>query len=513
MLDDARGSAAGSPSGDAALLRIAGLSKSFPGLKALDDVSLEIRSGEVVSIVGQNGSGKSTLVKVLAGVYAADSGGVIEHRDLRFIHQDLGLVATLSTIENLDIGRRAPAWGLRPSPRRSERQAAEQAVRRFGGDFDVRTPVGRLSAAERTIVAISRAMRDWSPPDGVLVLDEPTAALGGEEVGRLFEAVRRVAEQGAGVLFISHRLDEVLGLSDRVIALRDGRVVATGDAGQVDHDWLVNAIAGRVLSTHRPHRQPPGADVALRVEKLSTDVLHDVDLRLRTGEVVGVSGLLGSGREQLAEAIFGATRRHGGSIVVSERTVPADQPRASIDNGVAFVPADRARYGAVMSLTARENLTLPQLRSLRRTFGRLDRAAENRETREWVDRVELHPALPDRPLRLFSGGNQQKVVMARWLRIMPKVLLLDEPTQGVDVGAKAAIYDLIDTAAAAGTAVLVASSDAAELLSICDRVLVLRHGRVAAELPRDEFSEARLLSESFDPAPSSPPIPLSTSSR
>jgi ABC-type sugar transport system ATPase subunit len=511
--------ASGAEHRGALLLRVAGLSKSFPGLKALDDVSLQVAAGEIVSIVGQNGSGKSTLVKVLAGLHHPDPGAVVEVRDaagdvrhpeLHFIHQDLGLVPTLSTVENLDLGRRVGRATLLPVPTRREERAAAAAVARFGGTFDVRLPVGDLTAAERTIVAIARAMRDWSRPDCVLVLDEPTAALPSAEVGRLFDAIRRVAASGAGVLFISHHLDEVMELSDRVVALRDGSVVANLPVGEVDRDRLVTLIAGRAVADVEIDHSTNAVSSALTAEGLAGGTLHGVDLRIAAGEIVGVSGLLGSGREDLGALLFGALARSAGDVRVGDAPVRAGDPRAAIRRSMAFVPADRRRHGAVMAMSMRENLTLPRLAPLRRAIGRLDGRAERAEADTWVDAVGLQPALPDRPLELFSGGNQQKVVLAKWLRLAPQVLLLDEPTQGVDVGAKAAIYELLARAAQEGTAVLVSSSDTKELTLLCDRVLVLRHGRVCAELGRDALSEARLIHESLGIRDGSDPIPNPT---
>jgi ribose transport system ATP-binding protein len=480
------------------VLRVRKLSKSFPGLKALDEVSLDVAPGEIVSIVGQNGSGKSTLVKVLAGLHSPDPGATIEHGELRFIHQDLGLVSMLSTVENLDIGRRLGAGGLLPVHGQNERRAAEEAVRRFGGDFDVARPVGELAAAERTIVAIARAMADWSSPDGVLVLDEPTAALGGEEVDRLFAAVGHVARAGAGVVFISHRLDEVLGLSDRIVALRDGQVVADVPASEVDHDRLISLIVGRAIAKAKLDRHERGV-TALRAKGLFAATVRGVDLEIRQGEIVGATGLLGSGRDDLAAAIFGGVARQNGEVSVAGRAVPPDDPTQSIRHGLALVPADRVQQGGVMTLSARENITLTGLALARRrlALARFDRRAEKRETEQWISRVELQPPLPERPLQLFSGGNQQKIVIAKCLNARPQVLLLDEPTQGVDVGAKVAIYSLINDAAASGTGILVSSSDLKELMTLCDRVLVLRDGRVAAELQRHELSEARLVRENL----------------
>ncbi|HEV2637063.1 MAG TPA: sugar ABC transporter ATP-binding protein [Actinocrinis sp.] len=495
------------------LLRITNLSKTFLGTRALNEVSLDVHSGEVLAVVGQNGSGKSTLVKVLAGVHEPDPGGSVLVRDpdgrlvpahgahrqsLHFIHQDLGLLPTLSTTENLDLGRPLGRRGLLPGNRAEEHRRAERLIGRFGTELDVRAPVGGLSPAERAIVAIARALDGWTRPDNVLVLDEPTTAFHSGEVQRLFEAVRRVADEGAGIIFISHRLDEVRELADRVAALRDGRLVAQGTAAEFDHDALIRAIVGSALAETRKEPVPAHRPTVLDVDALAGRRLHGVGLTVRQGEILGVGGVLGSGREDLAALLFGAQPRTGGRVRVDGRVLPGGDVAASIGMGLAFVPADRHRHGAVMELSMRENLTLPGLAPLRRRFGRIDLAAERAESRQWSAAVELRPAEPERPLSRFSGGNQQKVVLARWLRMRPAVLLLDEPTQGVDIGAKAAIYALIRRAAAEqGTAVLVCSSDSAELAELCDRVVVLQDGQVTAEVEADQLSEEALLRASL----------------
>jgi ABC-type sugar transport system ATPase subunit len=481
------------------LLRVRGLSKTFPGLKALDDVSLEVASGEIVALVGQNGSGKSTLVKVLAGVHQPDPGAEIElgeegRAGLHFIHQDLGLVGTLSTIENFDLGRQLGRSALMPAPVRDEARHAEELVAGFGARIDVRAPVDKLSAAERAIVAIARALDGWEQPKNVLVLDEPTASLHGEEVDKLFVAVRRVAERGAGVIFISHRLDEVIEIADRVVCLRDGKLIADVPRGGYDHDDLVELIAGEALAAAEEAAPRDRGEPVLRARGIRAPTIAAMDIALHKGEILGVSGVLGSGREEVAATLFGAGLGTVEELEVDGEALGQLDPRRAIAAGVAYVPGDRHREGAVMKMTVRENMTLPRLRPLQRMMGWLDQREERREVDRWIDRVAVRPAEPERALELFSGGNQQKVVLAKWLRNEPKALLMDEPTQGVDVGAKAGIFELIANAAAAGAGVLVCSSDAKELALMCDRVLVMRDGEVVAEVARGtQLSEAGLV--------------------
>ena len=475
---------------------------SFPGLRALNDVSLTVDAGEIVAVVGQNGSGKSTLVKVLAGLHHPDPGSEVVRGagpdgsavELHFIHQDLGLVGGLSTVENLDLDRMHGYRSLLPAPRRAERRHAERVIAEFGASFDVRRPILELSAAERTIVAIARALDGWQHPGNVLVLDEPTASLHGDEVQKLFVAVREVAERGAGVIFISHRLDEVVELADRVVVLRDGCVIADAARGQFDHDELVRLIAGAIGSTDADHEPSDRSDAVLRARGISGATVHALDIDIHAGEIVGLTGVLGSGREEVASILFGAAEGEFDELTLGDEPVSAPNPRRSIEMGIAYVPGDRHRHGAVMTMSARENMTLPRMRSLRRAFGWLDKSAERTEVQSWIERVKVRPPEPDRTLTLFSGGNQQKVVLAKWLRNEPRVLLMDEPTQGVDVGAKAGIFELIAGAAAAGAGVLISSADAKELALICDRVLVMRDGELAAEVNKADLSEARLVS-------------------
>lgn len=497
-----------------ALLDARNISKTFPGVKALDDVSLMVHAGEILALVGHNGSGKSTLVKVLAGIYQEDSGTVATpggsvrrgNRDgLHFIHQDLGLIPTLTTIENIDLGRSLGARAILPSAIRAERKHARALIEQFGADFDVGVLVSKLTPAERTIVAIARALDGWTTSDNVLVLDEPTAALQGAEVGKLFAAVRRVASAGAGIVIISHRLDEVVELADRVVVLRDGRVVVDHPRGEFDRASLVRLIAGQIGDDARELAEAgvPGA-VRLGVLGIASPQLRDVDLEVRAGEIVGVTGLRGSGMEQLAGAIFGAVPTEAGRVQVDGLAVRPGSPAHAIKAGMGYVPSDRRRFGAIVSMSAKENLTLPRLASLRGRMGQIDPSAEKAEADRWLDHVGVRPSRAgDRSFGLFSGGNQQKIVIAKWLRNAPRVLLLEEPTQGVDVAAQASIHDLIARIAAGGAAVLVSSTDTKELVTLCHRVLVLHEGRVVSTLAGRELTESALVRATID-SPATP---------
>ena len=494
------------------VLEVTSLSKTYPGQVALDSATLRVMPGEVPAYDGQTGSGKSTLIQLLGGYVKADHGDEVrfggERVDLwaldrevrsriRIVHQDLGLVPTLSTVENLALGR-----GFRTGPIgnirwRDEVSRAQDLLLAFGLAPDVRQPVGTLSAAERAAVAIMRAFQDWdSTRPGLLVLDEPTASLNRGEVGALFREVRRRSAEGAGVLFVSHMIDEVLELADRVTVLRDGKVVAAGEpVSELDGTRLVELIVGRQVTDLYPDTEPTLGRPLLEVSMLFGLTLRGVSFKVHEGEIVGVAGLVGSGREEIAGAVFGATPRFMGKVLVGKSKVFAS-PRDAIRAGMALVPADRKALGLDLQDRLHQHIPLPRLGPLQRGV-RLRHRAARRESANWAERLEVQPMLLDRRMEKFSGGNQQKAVLARWLRTEPRVVLLDEPTQGVDVGAKAAIYRQVRDAADDGVAVLVASSDAEELVHLCDRVLVFRSGTVAAELRGSTLTQERLIAETL----------------
>jgi ribose transport system ATP-binding protein len=478
-------------------LRVSAVSKTFPGTHALEDVSFAIARGTIHALMGGNGSGKSTLIKILAGVMVGDRGGVIAlgereiasdrispawsaQAGLRVVHQDLGLFDDLSVVENLLAGQ--------PPPRRFGRIDWRLARREAQSDLDRRgiavragDTLGALRASDRTLVAIVRALRDHGgAPPPVLVLDEPTARLPPTEVAALIDALRRYAEQGSTILYVSHRLEEVLDLASEVTILRDGRVVQTCPVNGLSEPKLVELMVGRSsrLDASRPTRSV-GAPV-LTVSGLSAGPLTGLDLTVNAGEVVGVAGLVGSGRTHLLEAIFGRRPRSTGAVELAGALLEGSDVSASIGRGIAFVPEDRLRDGVFLNLGIPENVSAsdPGRYSRKLLFRH---RAERADAGIAVARFGIRTASVTAPLYTLSGGNQQKVLIARALTVAPRLLLLDEPTQGVDVAARAEIHSQIDGAVADGLAVLLVSSDLDELVRLADRVIVLAGGRITDE--------------------------------
>jgi ribose transport system ATP-binding protein len=489
---------------DGCVLSLQGISKTFPGTTALDRISLDIRPAEVHALVGQNGSGKSTLIKILAGFHQPDAGGTVTvrgaslaHGDptashaagLRFVHQDLGLVMTESATDNLALGS-SYATGRAGSIKWGEQyRAAAELMRGLGHDIDLRAPVHRLSAVERTAVAIARALRPSSSPIAVLVLDEPTATMPAHDVDMLYDLVRRVRDGGASVLYVSHHLEEIFALADRVTVLRDGRLIATTPVADTTPHDLASQMAGGHVDVGQRATRAPGEPV-LELCGVSSRVLRDLDLTVRAGEIVGLAGVDGSGRDEISAAVFGGVPRTG-VVRVAQRVIPPDRPDIAVENGIGFVPADRAAHGLIMDMSVRENMTLPRLRDFLSTLI-LRSGRERSDVQEWGRRLGLASPSTEVSVTALSGGNQQKVVLGKWLRTDPKALLLDEPTQGVDVAAKADVHRLIDQAADEGAAVLVASSDETELVRLCSRVVVLNRGRACAELTGAAITRAAI---------------------
>jgi ribose transport system ATP-binding protein len=481
-------------------LAIRGISKTFAGTAALTELDLDLPAGEVPALLGENGSGKSTLIKILSGYHRPDPGGQIRvggqlldpgsaeaayARGCRFVHQDLGLIETSSIADNLALNAGFPKrFG---TVREGDlARTARQDLARVGLDLDPRVLVGALSPAERTGVAVARALHeDPHTTVSLLVLDEPTATLPEPEVERLLEIVRTVAAAGVGVLYVTHRLEEVFLVADTITVLRDGHRVAQVPVSSLDRSQLITLLIGTELeevSSETAELDHVTTEPLLTVEDLWSAGLCGVDLQIAPGDIVGVAGIIGSGRESLLSTLFGAAPRLRGRVLLDGTPLPTMRPDKAMRSGVAFLPADRKTNGGFFELTTRENLSISDLRPFWR-WPLISRRREKAEAAVWVERLGVRPGTAaEAPLRSLSGGNQQKVLFAKWLRRAPRLLLLDEPTQGVDIGAKAEIHHEVVAAARTGTAVLVSSSDTDELAALCHRVLVLREGRVAAHL-------------------------------
>jgi len=500
-------------------VRITELSKTFPGQRALDGVSLEINRGEVHGLLGENGSGKSTLIKVLSGFHSPDHGGRVEiHGErltfgsagdaarlgLRFVHQNLGVIDQMTAVENVAL---VSGYRVRPGfPIRLREQAARvrELLERVGVDVPLDRPLGACRAVDRSIVAIVRALDGLDLQRGILVLDEPTAALPPDEVDHLFEIVREVTRHGVTAIYVSHRLDEVFALVDRVSVLRDGRLQGTRAIADLDHRALVEMIVGTAdaRAPRAPEISEAGAIGAessrssgarLRVLGLRSSVLAGVSFDVAPGEVLGVAGLLGSGREELAYALVGAHPGTTESIEIDGRPLPrVMNPSRARRAGIVLVPGNRRPGSAIGPLTVRENITLTDLRAVSRA-GRISRRREGIVATRWIETLDVRPRDHERPFSLLSGGNQQKAILAKWFNIDPRVILMDDPTAGVDVGARQAIYNLVRARAASGTSFVVCSFDHEDLVELCDRVLVLRDGRISAELTGDEIALDSLL--------------------
>ena len=473
-----------------------GLTKTFGITRALDGVDFHIAAGEIHALVGENGAGKSTLVRILGGVHRPDSGELaVEGRPAQFanpheaiaagvvtIPQELRLVPALSVAENIALGdlpvRRLGPLSIIDGSKMREQARAMLAQLEFSSDPNC--PVERLSFAERQLVAIAKALRRRCK---VLILDEPTAALESREVVRLFAILTRLKAQGTAIIYVSHRLEEIVALADRCTVLRDGRVVAIARRGEFSTDDLVHAMSGRV-SAARDERKSAIGDVLLEEVEKGPDAI-----KVRAGEVVGLAGLLGSGSDQILDRLFG-TGGQTGVVRVNGRTYHVTDPRTAINAGIGMIPGER-RLGLIMNHSVRDNILLPSLDRLTRG-GIVDRAAGERLVVQLMELFDIRPRRPELSVAALSGGNQQKVILAKWIARHVTVLIADEPTQGVDVAAKAHIHALIHKFVHEGGGVLVSSSDLVELTHLCDTVLALRHGKIVEHLGRDELDDKRL---------------------
>ncbi|HET7413684.1 MAG TPA: sugar ABC transporter ATP-binding protein [Pararhizobium sp.] len=484
-------------------IALQGISKSFPGVKALSGVALALYPGEVTALIGENGAGKSTLVKILTGIYHPDEGEIrlhgepitfgtphaAAHAGVTAIHQETVLFDELSVAENIFLGH-APRTHFGLIDWKTLERRARELLSSIGAEIDPRLPLKDLGIASRHLVAVARAL---STEAQVVIMDEPTAALSQKEIEELYELIEKLKADGKAILFISHKFEEIFRIADRYTVFRDGEMVAEGLITNTDSNTLVELMVGRSVDQIFPKRQPEiGAPVLTVSGYCHPTEFADIGFELRRGEILGFYGLVGAGRSEFMQALFGITRPSKGAIRIDGDVAVIRSPAEAIAKGIVYVPEERGRHGTVAALPIFQNVTLPSLaRTSRKGFLRL--AEEFRLAREYTERLDLRAASLDQPVSNLSGGNQQKVVIAKWLATKPKIIILDEPTKGIDVGSKAAVHEFMAELVAEGLSIIMVSSEIPEILGMSDRVVVMREGRVAATLDRADLTAEKLV--------------------
>jgi ribose transport system ATP-binding protein len=488
------------------MLQVSRISKHFPGVVALDSVSLDVRRGEILGLVGENGAGKSTLMKILAGIHRPDSGEIrLDGRDVAIrspreaaqhgiavIHQELELIDNLDVAGNVFLGRE-PVFGspLRLIDRNRIYSETETYLARVGLNVSPKTPLGRLSIAQQQLVEIARA---FSLRARLIIMDEPTSSLTTAETDRLFRVIRGMRAEGVSFIYISHRLTEVEAVADRVFVLRDGRNAGLLEPPEITHDRMVQLMVGRELQSYYEGPTSHGNEIALQINNLKTRryPAHEVSLNIRRGEILGVAGLIGAGRTELAQAICGVNPPLSGDIQLEGKSLTIAFPADAIRSGIYLIPEDRRRFGLISGMTVRENITLPALSGYSRA-GLVNEQRESASAEKISKELRIKMASLESDARNLSGGNQQKVVLAKWLSLQPRVIVFDEPTRGIDIAAKAEIYHLLRQLSSDGVAIMMISSDLEEILGISDRVAVMREGRITGILDRSECSPESIM--------------------
>ncbi|MEG0839687.1 MAG: sugar ABC transporter ATP-binding protein [Hydrogenoanaerobacterium sp.] len=485
------------------------ISKTFPGVKALDNIHFDIFPGEVHSLVGENGAGKSTFIKILSGVQLPDDGGIIKingdevtfshtidaiHQGIAVIYQDFSLFQKLTVAENIvitqTIQKHSPllSW-------KEINQKAKEALDTLNTDIDPKTILENLSIAKQQIVAIAGAIAQKAK---LVIMDEPTSSLSKVEIENLYNIIERLKKDGIAILFISHKMDEIFRLSDRITVFRDGQYVATSLKNEITQEQLISQMVGRTVEIVNYANLAEKGEVVLEVEKLSQKGnFKDISFKLHKGELLGVSGLVGAGRSELAQAIFGIKPPDSGTIKIDGKAVVIKSPRDALKHGIAYIPESRQTQGLILEKTVESNITLPLLRSFTNRFGLVNHKEQRESVDKWVHMLDVRPNNADFLAIQLSGGNQQKVVLAKWISTQPKILIVDEPTNGVDIGAKSEIYKILRNIAQQGASVIVVSSELPEILSVSDRILVMRKGRISAEFENVGVTQEMLMSKAL----------------
>ena len=493
-----------SPTGDY-VLEMRNIGKAFPGVQALKDVTLKVRRGEVHALVGENGAGKSTLMKILSGAHSCDEGeilidgdvvditgpGVAQDLGISMIYQELNLVPSISVAENIFLGRLPALGGWAHLDWKELNADAAELLARVNVDVDPRAIVKHLSVAKQQMVEIAKAL---SMRAKIIIMDEPTSALTIAETENLFDIIGTLKAQGVAVIFITHRLEEIFAVADRVTVLRDGSHIATQDLEALDQPAIVSMMVGRELTALFPKLEAEIGDVILEVNDLSREgVLEGINLQVRKGEIVGLSGLVGAGRTDLAKSIFGIDPPDSGTILIDGQSCSIRSPGEAIDLGLGLVPEDRKAEALILARPVRDNISIAIIRLLSRLGFSIRHKEEDQLVDDYISRLDVKTPGPLQLVRNLSGGNQQKTIIARWLAAKPKVLIMDEPTRGIDVGAKAEIHTLMGRMAQEGVGILMISSELPEVLGVSDRVIVMREGKITGEFSREEATQELIM--------------------
>jgi len=492
-----------------AVVEMKNIRKQFPGVLALDEVSFQLIEGEVHALVGENGAGKSTLMKILSGIYHQDSGSISykgkeirnlstrQVRDLGIstIYQELNLCPNLDVAENIFLGKERIRTAFRVLDKKHIHEEARKYLRLLDSAIDPYQFVDRLSIAEQQIVEIAKAL---SYESQVIVMDEPTSSLTLKETGKLFEIIRRLKEQGRSVVFISHRLEEVFLIADTATVLRDGHHIGTKNVKDLEYEEIVKMMVGREIEkkhskTGTKVERKPGEEVLLEIRNFTVaNLLNDISFKLYPGEILGFSGIVGAGRTELMETIYGLRGRDRGEIAIHGKIARIRSPKDAIDNGLAMTSEDRKHKSLFLNFNIRENMTISYLRRMTKN-GYINSRKEKNFVLKFLDSLNIKPKDPEFPTFTMSGGNQQKVVIAKSLSTEPEILIMDEPTRGIDVGAKEEVYNIIRTLAGAGKSIILVSSELPEILSLCDRIIVMNKGSIVGELSNEEATEERIM--------------------
>ena len=490
------------------LVTVNNITKRFPGVTALQNVSFSINKGEIHALIGENGAGKTTIIKILSGIYKPDSGGEVIfagkpfkeytaleslHRGIVVIYQDFSLFSNLSVLENIALGpyvkmgRHMVNW-------KAMKKDAEEALDRLQLKVDLASPVGALSTAKQQIVAIARALVNKAQ---LLVLDEPTSALSKGEVQKLFDIMRSLKQENISLLFVSHKIDELFAVSDRFTILRDGKCMGTFNEDELDHDRLISLMVGRKIE-YKIFEKVKCNDTILELRNISKEgQFKDISFKLNRGEILGITGLVGAGRTEVAQAIFGLNPFDSGEVLFDNKVVNIKKPSDAVKFGISYVPENRLQEGLVLGKPIRDNIVITVLENISSRLGLVDNAKKTQLASHWMEKLNIRPALPELFASKLSGGNQQRVVLSKWLATNPKILIVDEPTNGIDVGAKTEIHQILYDLARAGIAIIVISSELPEILALADRVVIMRRGRIAAEKFCEGLNQEEILGKAI----------------